>query len=64
MKTTARNYSPAVVFILYDRVYGKLKALTRKVAIWARLTFCNGQKLPLPQPAVMPSAANCLTQGA
>ena len=46
------------------RFYGNPKARTRKVAIWARLTSCNGQKLPLPQPDVIPSAANCFTHGA
>ena len=33
---------------------GRLKALTRKTAIWSRVTTPSGQKLYAPQPLVMP----------
>src|SRR6476660_9583447 len=44
------------------RRYGSPKVLTRNTAIWPRLFGDDGQKLPLPQPAVTPSAASCSIQ--
>jgi hypothetical protein len=40
-----------------------LKLVARNTDICPRLTWVSGQKLPLPQPAVMPRAAISLTQG-
>ena len=41
-----------------------MKVLTRKTAIWSRATELPGQKVPLPQPVEMDSAASCLIQAA
>jgi hypothetical protein len=38
--------------------------VSRKTAIWPRVTEPVGQKFPLPQPAVIPRRATSLIQGA
>ena len=50
----------------YSLPYGKLKALTRKMAIWSRVNGVVGQYIIglALQPEVIPSAANCSIQSA
>ena len=43
-----------------DLAYGKLNVRTRNTAICARVTGDSGQYVPVPQPAVIPSATSCL----
>ena len=59
---------PTVYSIVFSYVaidcYDKSNVLTKKTAIWARVTGASGQYVPAPQPEVIPSATNCLTQAA
>ena len=43
---------------------GRLKAVTRKAAIWPRLTVAFGQNFPDPHPAVIPRALRSSIQAA
>ena len=53
---------PPFLFSCYFSNYGRLKFLTMKTAIWARVTGLPGQKFVPPQPAVTPSVASCSIQ--
>ena len=50
------------VNLVYGR--GNWKVRTRKMAMEERMTGLVGQKLPPPQPPVIPSEASCTIQGA
>jgi len=41
--------------------HGRLNVLTKNTAIWALVTALLGQKMPLPQPPIIPSGAGTPT---